>query len=156
MSASSLIVSVTLTLERTPGQRSWGSPRFMSIRTANRVFSVPLYGCSLVFDVHCVIRDRLRRNFFEPVRRVRRDRNHIAFREVMRLAALRAFRANLVGSGLLGIDQSAAGNERCLAFHDNENVIRLLVDFNLAGPTALSQDSQTTFVLDDRSAFRHG
>src|SRR6516164_2116423 len=74
----------------------------------------------------------------------------------MRLAALRAFRANLVGSGLLGIDQCAAGNERCLAFHDDENVIRLLVDFNLAGPAALSQDSQTTFVLDNRSAFRHG
>src|SRR5439155_1250337 len=72
------------------------------------VVSVPLCGYSLVFDVHSVIRDRLRRNFLEPVRRVRRDRNDIAFGQVMRLAALRAFRANLVGSGLLGIDQCAA------------------------------------------------
>src|SRR5256885_13497590 len=74
----------------------------------------------------------------------------------MRWPALRAFRANPVGSGFLGIDQCAADNERGLAFHDDEIVTRLLVDFNLAGSATLSQDSQTAFVFDDRSAFRHG
>src|SRR5262249_22508762 len=116
-----------------PGTKAQDSQKYS-------VVSMPLCGYSLVFDVHCVIRDRLRRDFLEPVRRVRRDRNDIAFGQVMRLTALRAFRANLVGSGLLGIDQCAAGDERRLAFHDDENVIRLLVDFNLAGPATLSQD----------------
>src|SRR5438445_6738587 len=107
-----------------------------------------------ILDVHGVVCDGLRRNFLPPVWRLRGNRNHVTFGQVVGLPALNARGATLIGAGLPGADQGPASYQRRLAFDDDEDVVGLLMRLNLAGAAALGQDDQA-LVVDYRSAFGH-
>src|SRR5437868_7029452 len=71
-----------------------------------------------ILNIHRVIRDGSGGNFLEPVRCVCRNRDHIAFGQMVRLSALNTCRADLVWSGLFGVDQSPASNKCRFTFDD--------------------------------------
>src|SRR5437667_337279 len=78
-----------------------------------------------------VVGDRLRRNFLEPVRRLGRNGNHVAFGQVVYLPALNARSATLIRACLPGIHQGSASYERGLTFNDDEDMVGLLMYFIL-------------------------
>jgi hypothetical protein len=105
----------------------------------------------LLIQVHGIVRNRLGRHFLEPVRRLCRNRNHIALGQVVRLPALDAGRAALARRSVPGVYQRATCDEGRLALDDDEDVVRLLVDLNFTCAAAIGQDDQAA-IVDDRSA----
>src|SRR6266511_543656 len=94
--------------------------------------------CRLLwFEVDGVVRNRLRRNVLEPVRRLRGNGDHVTLRQVVGLPTLNARRTYLTRRGVLRGHESATGDKGRLAFHDDEHVVRVLVHFDVARAAAL-------------------
>ncbi len=97
-------------------------------------------------DIYRVEGDRLRRDFFEPMRRLGRNRNHIAFAQMVGRAAFRRRSAHLIRRCPSRVHHRSSYYERCLAVDDNEHVTGMLVKFNLAGRPAICQNVQARIV----------
>src|SRR5262245_36181087 len=103
---------------------------------------------TLRFGVDRVVGDRLRLDFLPPVRRLRRNGDDVALLQLVRLTAVHARRANLPRRGVLGSDQRPAGDERCLALDDDEDVIRLVVNLDFARTATIGEDDEALVVHD--------
>jgi len=88
---------------------------------------------ALRLGIDGVVRDRLRWNVLEPMRRLGRDGDDVALGQVMHLSAFHIGGALLTGRGVLGSDQCPTRHERRFTLDDDEDVVGVLVNFDFTG-----------------------
>ena len=108
----------------------------------------------LALDVDGVVADSFRRNFFPPVRRLRRNRDDVALAQVERLSTFDRRSRHLVWVGSLGADHRSTRYERRLSIHHDEDVIGMLMEFHRARFPAIGQHDEAR-IAHDRPTFSH-
>jgi len=108
----------------------------------------------LTLDVHRVVGYRLRGDFLEPVGRLCRDCDHIAFAHMVGRSTFERRSAHLIGRGPPGVDHSPSHDQRRLPFDKDEHVVGMVVGFNLARLPPLRQNDQAG-IAHDWPAFGH-
>src|SRR5688572_11122345 len=125
---------------RARGRLAWRFGRYLYLRVRgarhqDRRGKNAEYGSHdrrLWLSVDRVVGDGLRLHLFPPVRRLCRNGDDVALAQLMRLATLHVGGADLPRGGVFGADKRPTRDERGLALDDDEDVIGLVVDFDLA------------------------
>jgi hypothetical protein len=84
----------------------------------------------LALDVHRVIRHGLCGDFFEPMGRLCRNRDHVALTHVVSRSTFERRSTHLVRGSPPGVDHGPAHNQRGFPFHHDEHVVGAVVGFN--------------------------
>src|SRR5213596_1945448 len=82
--------------------------------------------------------------------------DNVALADLTRFAPLDGPSANFVGRDLLWIDRLAAGDKRCRAFDDIDNIRCASVDLGLAGTVAATGIHLVTGFFHERPVLREG
>src|SRR5450759_1484331 len=93
--------------------------RFPTFESKRGEAGLPL----LTLDIYCIVSNRLRRNFLEPVRRLCRNRKYVALGQVVSLRAFKSSGPHLLGGGSRGAHHAPPTQDRRLALAQNENVV---------------------------------
>ena len=90
------------------------------------------------------------------MRRFGRNGNHVAFGEVVGHPAFDGRRAHLTGSSSFGADHGPARDEDSLTLDHDENVVGMVVIFDIACATVIGQDDQALDSFQKAIDFSHG